>query len=524
MQQLPTGRVTFLFTDIEGSTRLLEELADGYVDVIAEHRRLLRDAFARHGGHEVDTQGDAFFVAFGSADDALAAAEDGQSALEAGPVRVRMGIHTGEPVVVREGYVGIDVHRGARICSTAHGGQILISEDARRLLRADDGLKALGLHRLKDLAEPVRLFQLGAEAFPPLRSLNASNLPVQPSPLVGRTRELADVLELVRSSRLLTLTGAGGSGKTRLALQASAELVEEFEDGVFWVSLAALSDYRYVQPTIAGVLGAKDGIANFVDEKRLLLLLDNLEQVLECAPALAELLRSCPNLRLLVTSRAPLRVTGEQEYEVPPLPEVEAIELFSQRARQVKRDFEADGDVAEICRRLDGLPLAVELAAARVRTLTARQILERLGRSLDLLTIGPRDVPERQRTLRATIEWSYELLDPEEKALLARLAVFVGGCSLAAAEDVCAANTDTLHSLVEKSLLRHDAERFSMLETIREYATVHLDVRTDADEIRARHQRHFSPWPKPPKRSCAARSSHCGSIGSSRSTTTSAPR
>jgi predicted ATPase len=230
---------------------------------------------------------------------------------------------------------------------------------------------------------------------------------------------------------------------------------------------------------------------DFVDEKRLLLLLDNLEQVLECAPELGELLRSCPNLSLLVTSRAPLRITGEQEYEVPPLPEADAVELFTQRARQVKVDFEPNDDVAEICRRLDGLPLALELAAARVRTLAPRQILERLSQSLDLLTIGPRDVPERQRTLRATIEWSYELLDPDEQALLACLAVFAGGCSLASAEDVCAADPDTLHSLVEKSLLRHYGDRFTMLETIREYAATHLEARPDAEEIRSRHQRHF---------------------------------
>jgi predicted ATPase/class 3 adenylate cyclase len=491
MRQLPTGRVTFLFSDIEGSTRLLQELGDGYVGALTEHRRLLRDAFARNGGIEVDTQGDAFFVVFVRAEDAVAAAEEGQRALATGPVRVRIGIHTGEPVATEEGYVGLEVHRGARICSTAHGGQIVLSEDTRALLGPDVQLQDLGLHRLKDLAEPLRLFQRGTASFPPLRSLNATNLPAQPAPLVGRQRELAEVVGLVRSSRLVTLTGAGGSGKTRLALETAAELVDEFNDGVFWVSLAALRDHRYVEPSIAALLGAKDDVAEFVDEKHLLLLLDNLEQILECAPVLGELLRSCPSLHLLVTSRAPLRVAGEQEYEVPPLPEADAVELFTQRARQVKRAFESDGDVPEICRRLDGLPLAVELAAARVRSLTPREILERLGHSLDLLAAGPRDVPERQRTLRATIEWSYDLLDPHEQALFARLSVFAGGCSLPSAEDVCAADPDTLHSLVEKSLLRHDYGRFTMLETIREYATVRLDARADAEEIRERHKRHF---------------------------------
>jgi predicted ATPase len=491
MRHLPAGRVTLVFTDIEGSTRLLQELGDDYADALAGHRRLLREAFARHGGIEVDTQGDAFFVAFERADDALAAAEDGQDALGAGPVRVRVGIHTGEPALTEDGYVGLDVHRGARICSTAHGGQVVVSENTKTLLGRDVQLRDLGLHRLKDLSEPVRLFQLGTTTFPPLRSLNGTNLPVQPTLLVGRERELAEVLELVRSSRLVTLTGAGGSGKTRLALQAAAELVEEFKDGTSWFSLGALGDRRYVESAIATVLGAKDDLAAFLGEKRLLLLLDNLEQILECASALAELLRSCPNVQLLVTSRAPLRITGEQEYEVPTLPAAEAVELFALRAGQVKSGFEPDADVAEICRRLDGLPLAVELAAARVRILAPAQILDRLGQSLDLLTIGPRDVPERQRTPRATIEWSYNLLDPEEQVLFGCLSIFAGGWSLAAAEDVCAADPDTLHSLVEQSLLRHDDGRFTMLETIREYAAARLDVARDAQEIRSRHLQYF---------------------------------
>jgi len=491
MRHLPAGRVTLVFTDIEGSTRLLQELGEDYAEALVGHRRLLREAFARHDGIEVDTQGDAFFVAFERADDALAAAEEGQDALGAGPVRVRVGIHTGEPALTDDGYVGLDVHRGARICSTAHGGQVVVSENTKALLGSDVQLRDLGLHRLKDLSEPVRLFQLGTTTFPPLRSLNGTNLPVQPTLLVGREHELAEVLELVRSSRLVTLTGAGGSGKTRLALQAAAELVEEFKDGTSWVSLGALGDHRYVESAIATVLGAKDDLAAFLGEKRLLILLDNLEQILECASALAELLRSCPNLQLLVTSRAPLRITGEQEYEVPTLPAAKAVELFALRAGQVKSGFEPDADVAEICRRLDGLPLAVELAAARVRILAPAQILDRLGQSLDLLTIGPRDVPERQRTLRTTIEWSYNLLDPDEQVLFWCLSVFAGGWSLAAAEDVCAADPDTLHSLVEQSLLRHDDGRFTMLETIREYAAARLEVAQDAQEIRLRHLQYF---------------------------------
>ena len=492
MGELPRGTVTFLFTDIEGSTRLLRELGDGYVEALAEHRRLLREAFARHGGVEVDTQGDAFFVAFAQAGEAVAAAEEGQRALVSGPVRVRMGIHSGEPVVTEDGYVGIDVHRGARICATAHGGQIVFSESTQALLGDGLPIEDLGLHRLKDLAEPVKLFQLGDGEFPPLRSLNATNLPTQPTPLVGRERELAEVLELLISARLVTLTGAGGSGKTRLALQAAAELVEEFKDGVFWVSLAALTDPELVLPTITATVGAKEDLARFVDEKRLLLLLDNLEQIVECGPALAELLHSCPNLKLLVTSRAALRIVGEQEYEVAPLPESDAAQLFTQRARQVKPGFEPDEHVVEICRRLDGLPLALELAAVRIKLLSTQQILERLGRSLELLTSGARDVTERQRTLRATIEWSYELLDDGEKRLFALLAVFAGSFDLQAAQEIAEADLDALASLLDNSLLRRArGERFFMLETIREYALRQLEQSPEAAPIPQRHAEYF---------------------------------
>jgi predicted ATPase/class 3 adenylate cyclase len=490
--ELPRGTVTFLFTDIEGSTRLLQELGDAYAAALAEHRRLLRDAFERHGGTEVDAQGDAFFVAFPLAEEAVAAAEEAQRALESGPVRVRMGLDTGTPTVTEEGYVGLDVHRAARICATAHGDQIVLSENTRAVLGDRLQLADLGLHRLKDLAEPVKLFQLGEGEFPPLRSLNATNLPTQPAPLIGRDGELAEVVELVVSARLVTLTGAGGSGKTRLALQAAAELVDEFKDGVFWVSLAALTDPDLVLPTVGSTIGAKDDLARFVDEERLLLLLDNLEQILDCAPALAELLRSCPNLKLLVTSRAPLRISGEQEYEVPPLPQAEAIELFTQRARQVRPGFEPDDHVGEICRRLDGLPLALELAAVRIKLLPPKQILERLGRSLELLTSGTRDVSERQRTLRATIEWSYELLGDPGKRLFAQLAVFAGSFDLQAAQEIAGADLDALASLVDNSLLRRSrAERFFMLETIREYALGLLDQSPEAAPIPQRHAEYF---------------------------------
>jgi predicted ATPase len=409
-----------------------------------------------------------------------------------GPIRVRIGIDSGEPGLTDEGYVGLDVHRGARICATAHGGQIVVSGRTRALLDGEFALVDLGLHRLKDLTEPVKLFQLGEREFPPLRSLNATNLPAQPTPLVGRDNELAELSELVRSVRIVTLTGAGGSGKTRLGLQAAAELVHEFNDGVFWVSLAAVNDAELVVPTVAATIGAKGDLAHHVDEKRMLLLLDNLEQILGCASTLAELLRACPNLRLLVTSRAPLRITGEQQYEVPPLAQADAVELFTQLARQVAPAFQPDEHVSEICRRLDGLPLALELAAARAKLLAPAQILERLGRSLNVLTTGARDVPERQRTLRAAIEWSYELLSEEERQLFARTSVFAGSFTLEAAEQVCGAPVDGVAALVDHSLLRQTAGgRLFMLETISEYARERLDQSGDAEARRDSHAEFY---------------------------------
>ena len=483
MAGLPTGAVTFLFTDIEGSTRLLQELGPAYSEALVAHRQVLRQAFQRHGGVEVDTQGDAFFAAFASAAEAVAAAQEAQRALH---IPVRMGLHSGEPELVDRGYVGLDVHRAARICAAAHGGQVVLSEATGRLLEGAS-LHDLGLHRLKDLGEPLKLFQLGEEQFPPLRSLNATNLPRQPSPLVGRERELQELLPLVCEAPLLTLSGPGGSGKTRLALQVAAELVDEFEDGVFWVPLAAVSDPELVLPTIAQVVGAKVELAEHVDEKRMLLLLDNLEQVLACGPALSELLERCPNLHLLVTSRALLRLAGEREYAVDPLPEDDAVTLFRERAA-VAEPLEA---VREICRRLDGLPLAIELAAARTRLLAPDELLERLERALPVLTHGRRDAPERQRTLRSTIEWSYELLDEAEQRLFRRLAVFAGSFTLEAAQEVCEADLDLLEALVEKSLVRRwGSGRLGMLETIREFAVERLE-RVDVASAWHRRQAEY---------------------------------
>ena len=366
---MPSGTVTLLFTDVEGSTQLLERLgAQAYADVLEEHRRLLREAFARHDGYEVDTQGDAFFVAFPRAGEAVAAANEAQQALTDGPVRVRIGIHTGEPIPTAEGYVGVDVHKGARIAAAGHGGQVLLSATTRDLVEAD--VRDLGEHRLKDLTAPARLYQLGHDDFPPLKTLDATNLPVAATPLLGREREVDEVLDLLRDgTRLVTITGPGGTGKTRLALQAAAELVGSYEHGVFWVPLAALTDPDLVVEQIAQTIGARDELANHLRGKEMLLLVDNLEHLLGAAPALGELLTQAKGLRLLVTSRTPLHVRGEREYPLDPLAEDDAVTLFVERARDAGRDLEPDDTIAAICRRLDSLPLAIELAAARTKIL-----------------------------------------------------------------------------------------------------------------------------------------------------------
>jgi predicted ATPase/class 3 adenylate cyclase len=480
-RELPTGSVTLLFTDIEGSTGLLQELGpDAYADALAEHRRLLREAFASHGGVEVDTQGDAFLIAFSTATGAAAAAAAAQRSLASGPTHVRMGIHSGSPRLTVEGYVGEDVHLGARIAAAGHGGQVLISKATRQLIEAE--VTDLGEHRLKDFTEPVAIFQLGSRRFPPLKTIANTNLPRPASSFLGRAREVDEVATLIRAGgRLLTLSGPGGSGKTRLAIEAAAELVGEFKAGVFWVELAPIRDPALVLETIAQTVGARDGLARWIGERELLLLLDNLEQVIGAAPELAELVETCPNLSLLVTSRELLRVRGEVDYPVLPLDDPDAVALFTTRAK-----LAADDTVAELCRRLDNLPLALELAAARAAVLTPAQILDRLSIRLDLFK-GGRDADPRQQTLRATIAWSHDLLDAGEKRLFARLAVFRSGCTIDAAEAIVDADVDLLQSLVDKSLIRHTGDRFWMLETIREFASEQLDESAIAE----RHARHY---------------------------------
>jgi predicted ATPase/class 3 adenylate cyclase len=490
---LPAGTVTFLFTDVEGSTKLLNELGtERYAEALAEHRQILREAFAANDGVEVDTQGDAFFVAFPTAPAALSAATAARDALIGGPIRVRVGIHTGTPFLTDEGYVGVDIHRAARIAAAGHGGQVLVSSSTAALVDLD-GLRDLGEHRLKDLSAPERIYQLGDGEFPPLKSLYRTNLPIPATLFLGRARELADVCGLLAQPgvRLLTLTGPGGTGKTRLALQAVAEAGDGYPDGIFWVPLAPLTDAAVVLATAGQALGAKDGLAEHIGDKALLLLLDNFEHVIDAAVGFADLLAACPNLQLVVTSRELLRVPGEQAYSVPTLEPQDGEQLFLARARAVAPDFVTGDAVPKLCARLDNLPLALELAAARVRVLSPEQLLERLSQRLDLLKAG-RGVDARQQTLRATIEWSHDLLDDDERRLFARLAVFLGGCTLAAAESVCDAELDTLESLVDKSLVRvRDGDRFWMLETIREYARERLEASGEGPRFRHRHAEHF---------------------------------
>jgi predicted ATPase len=490
---LPAGTVTFLFTDIEGSTRLLDELGvDSYAEALAHHRSALRSAFTGHGGVEVDTQGDALFFVFESATEAVGAAVDGRDALTGGPIRVRMGLHTGTPLLTDEGYVGTDVHRAARITAVAHGGQVVVSSSA-----ADPvdhaGLVDLGMHRLKDLSAAEHIYQVGPGTFPPLRSLYRSNLPVPATPLIGRQRESSEVVDLLSGpdGRLVTVTGPGGSGKTRLALQAAALASDDFPDGVFWVPLASVAEPDLVATATAASIGAPGSPVGWLADRRALLVLDNFEHLLEAAPWVAELIAAAPHVRVLITSREPLRVAAEQQYGVSSLDESEAVELFAARARAIDPAFRPDEVVPEICRRLDCLPLAIELAAARVKSLSPTALLSRLDERLQLLTTGPRDAPSRQRNLRATIAWSHDLLAGNEQRLFRRLGVF-SGCTLDAAEQVADGDLETLESLTDKSLLRRTGDRFWLLETIREYALERLAADDDPGELRRRHVAYYA--------------------------------
>jgi predicted ATPase/class 3 adenylate cyclase len=512
----PSGTVTFLFSDIEGSTRLLLDLgAERYSRVLEEHRRLFRSCVAAVGGTEVDTQGDAFFVAFPRAEDAARAAVETQRALaahrwaEGRAVRVRMGMHSTDAHAPDEGYVGIGVHRAARICAAGHGGQVLISSATAELLRDADaafGLIDLGRHALKDLPAPEHLFQLAADGladrFPPLRSLDRrpTNLPVERTALIGRDRDLREITAVLREgARLLTLTGAGGSGKTRLAVAAAAELVDDHPDGVFLVPLATITDPALVLPAIAEALGlsesAGQSLPAYLAARRMLLVVDNMEQVAAAGPDLAGLLDTAAGLRMLVTSREPLHLSVERVMPIEPMVVDDAVSLFVTRASATLPSFVLDAStrpaVEQICRRLDGLPLAVELAAARISVLTPDAMLARLSDRLKLLTGGARDQPARHRTLRDTLAWSHDLLTDAERKLFGSISVFAGQYSLEAAEEVCAADLDVLGSLVDRSLVRRAGDRFEMLATVREYAAERLAERADADAVGDGHAAYF---------------------------------
>jgi predicted ATPase/class 3 adenylate cyclase len=489
MTALPTGTVTFLFTDIAGSTALLDRSGpESYAAQLAEHRRIVREACVARGGVEVDTAGDGFFVAFSRAADAVAAARAAQVGLSDGPVSVRMGLHTGEPLLRDGGYVGIDVHRAARIAAAGHGGQVLVSLATYNLV-GDAGFLDLGEHRLKDLIQPERLYQLGAGEFPPPRSLNRTNLPLAANPLVGRVAEQAELTALLRERRLVTITGTGGTGKTRLALQIAAELLDEFADGTFFVPLAGLTDPDLVVPAVTQALGLTDATA--ISQSNALVVLDNLEHLPGAGPHIAALLAEAPILKLLVTSRTPLHLSTEVEYPLDPLPQDSAVELFLHRAQSVGRPVHPTDTVGAICRRLDGLPLALELAAARLKLLEPLALLERLEERLPLLTQGALDLPERQRTLEATIAWSYDLLDPVAQALFTRLAVFAETFGIDAAEQVAAADLDTLAALADASLMKSIGEnRCLLLGTIREYGARRL-VGAEREQLAAEHAAYY---------------------------------
>ena len=497
--QQPSGTVTLVFTDIEGSTRLLDELGrEAYRDALGDHQRAVREAFGDHGGYEVDSAGDGFFYAFATAAGAAHAVGAALAALDGGVVQIRVGLHTGEPIVEGRKYVGLDVHRAARVMAAAHGGQALLSRTTRDLLDDNFVIRDLGEHRLKDLSAPQRLFQLGTGEFPRPRTLHLTNLPVPATAFLGRDRELADVVERLRNGvRLLTLTGPGGTGKTRLALQAAAEAADDFSEGVWWVPLAALRDARIVLRHTARTLDVveqpdrplEEVLAEMLTGKRMLLVLDNAEHLLPDAAAAIATLRDLDGPKVVVTSRERLQLTGEHVYPVPQLTAPEGLDLFTARAVAIDPAFEGDAALVDLCNRLDNLPLAIELAAARTAVLRPEQILERLSGRLDLLK-GARDADPRQQTLRATIEWSFDLLAQEERVLATRFAVFAGGATLEAVEDVCEADLETLASLVDKSLIRHDRDRFWMLETIREYGTDRLDD-AGREELIERHGAFF---------------------------------
>ena len=550
MPDLPSGTVTFLFTDIEGSTKLWEQHQEMMRATLARHDALLREAIEGNNGHVFKTVGDAFCAAFPTASYALASALSAQQALvaepwpQATPLRVRMALHTGSAEERDNDYFGSPVNRVARLLSTGHGGQVLLSLPAQALVKESlpDGCRLLdmGSHRLKDLQKPEHVFQLLAPGlradFPPLRSLDTllTNLPIQLTSFIGRDKEVEAVKSLLAKTRILTLTGSGGAGKTRLALQVAAELVEEYTDGVWLVELAALSDPALVPQQVATALGLREEpgrtliqtVTDYLLSRSVLLVLDNCEHLLPACTDLTEtLLRSCPHVRILTTSREALRLTGEQVYRVPSLPapdlaslpteeteravlvsEYDAVRLFVERARLQRPEFVLTGHnaeaVASVCSRLEGIPLAIEFAAARVRLLSVAEIDAGLEDRFELLTGGSRTALPRQQTLRAAMDWSYDLLTGQERLLLSRLSVFAGGWTLEAARKVCGDRSlpvgmvlDVLSGLVDKSLVVAETQggssRYRLLETVRQYGRERLTQSEEDREIWKRHLDFF---------------------------------
>ena len=537
---LPAGTVTFLFTDIEGSTRLWEEMPDAMAVALAKHDQIMRETIEATGGHVFKTVGDAFCAAFANASDALEATLEIQRKLSQTnadpiPIKVRMGLHSGTAEQRDNDYFGPTLNRTARIQAVGHGGQVLLSEACQSLVRGslppDCSLFSLGIHRLKDLGMPETIFQLMhpdlAPAFPPLKSLGtqSSTLPQYLSRFIGREEALESVRKLITEARLATLTGAGGCGKTRLATQAAADLVDAFPDGVWFLEFAPLSDPAMIEPTIAEALGVKlspgeaphQTLARAIGSKSMLLIFDNCEHLLDAASTLAAaLLRTCPTIHILATSREALGIDGERTFRVPSLEipesgevtaasvrETESAQLFIDRARLSNSEFDIDDlqakPLASICSRLDGIPLALELAASRTRVMSVEQIEQNLDQRFRLLTGGSRAALPRQQTLRSMIDWSFALLSEEEKILLRRLSVFAGSWSLEAAEVVCGDERlesldvlDRLASLIDKSLVvRLPEGRYRFLETIRQYARDQLMASDEAATLRERHLKFF---------------------------------
>jgi len=526
---LPTGVVTFLFSDVEGSTKLLRELGDGYVDALHTHRRVLRDAFRAHDGVEVDTQGDAFFVAFGRASDAVAAASEAQRALATGPIKVRMGLHTGEPRLTEQGYVGLDVHRGARIAAVGHGGQVLMSQATRALVEVD--ARDLGPHRLKDLTAPERIYQLEIEGlgadFPRLKTLEAGmpNLPAQRTSFVGREEELRAIDRMLEQPdcRLVTLVGPGGTGKSRLALEAAARRIEHYPHGVHYVPLAGVPAPDLFAPAVAeslqfqvdsahSAIAARDQLIDYLRERTALLVLDNFEHLLDARDVVSQIIEEAPTVEMLTTSRERLQVQSEWVLDVEGLEftngnghasgngqahDSAASRLFVDRARQVNAAF-VPGDaerpqVERVCRLVHGMPLAIELAAAWVSTLSCAEIADEIEHNLGFLQTSMRDVPERHRSLRAAFDQSWRLLSEDARRSFARLSVFRGGFTREAAVAVAEANITQLHDLLTKSLVRRtEIGRFELHELLRQYAAERLaETPDELANTSERHARHY---------------------------------